>query len=52
MYEEFAKTAEEEGFHDLAVKFREVGKIENITRKDIVSFFKILKQHKYLKKVV
>ena len=28
MYEEFAKTAEEEGFHDLAVKFREVGKIE------------------------
>ena len=28
MYEGFAKTAEEEGFHDLAVKFRAVGAIE------------------------
>ena len=28
MYEEFAKTAEKEGFHDLAVKFRLVGAIE------------------------
>jgi len=28
MYEGFAKTADEEGFHDLAVKFRMVGEIE------------------------
>ena len=28
MYENFAKTAEEEGFKDLAVKFRLVGEIE------------------------
>ncbi len=28
MYEEFAKTAEEEGFKELAFKFRAVGKIE------------------------
>ena len=28
MYEEFAKTAEEEGFTDLAFKFRKVGEIE------------------------
>lgn len=28
MYEEFAKTADEEGFHDLAAKFRAVGAIE------------------------
>ena len=28
MYEEFAKTAEEEGFHELAEKFRMVGEIE------------------------
>jgi len=28
MYEEFAKTAEEEGFNDLAAKFRAVGAIE------------------------
>ena len=28
MYDRFAKDAEEEGFHDLAFKFREVAKIE------------------------
>lgn len=28
MYEEFAKTAEEEGFHELAIKFRKVAEIE------------------------
>ena len=28
MYEEFAKTAEEEGFKSLAIKFRQVGEIE------------------------
>ena len=28
MYEEFARTAEEEGFNDLAIKFRQVGEIE------------------------
>ena len=28
MYESFAKTAEEEGFHELAAKFRAVGEIE------------------------
>ena len=28
MYEEFAKTAEEEGFKELAIKFRQVGAIE------------------------
>ena len=30
MYEGFAKTAEEEGFHDLAVRFRMVGAIEKM----------------------
>lgn len=33
MYEEFAKTAEEEGFKDLAVKFRMVAAVEKSTRK-------------------
>ena len=28
MYEEFAKVAEEEGFTELAIKFRQVGEIE------------------------
>lgn len=28
MYEEFAKTADEEGFHELAIKFRKVAEIE------------------------
>ena len=32
MYDGFAKTAEEEGFHELAAKFRAVGEIENPRR--------------------
>lgn len=51
MYEGFAKTAEEEGFPELAKKFRLVAEIENITKKDIVLYLRILKQHRYLKRV-
>ena len=40
MYESFAKTAEEEGFHELAAKFRAVGEIESTTKRDIVLFLK------------
>lgn len=38
MYEEFAKTAEAEGFKELAEKFRMVGEIENGTRRDTARF--------------
>ena len=47
MYEGFAKTAEEEGFPELAAKFRAVGET---TKRDIVHFLKILKPHRYLKR--
>jgi hypothetical protein len=58
MYDGFAKTAEEEGFHELAAKFRAVGEIEkhheerlrSTMRKDIVHFLRILKLHRYLKR--
>ena len=52
MYESFAKTAEEEGFHELAAKFRAVGEIEkHHEERDIVLFLRISKLHRYLKKV-
>lgn len=38
MYEDFAKTADEEGFHELAAKFKLVAKIENITKRDIALY--------------
>ena len=50
MYEGFAKTAEEEGFPELAAKFRAVGEIEKHHEKDIVHFLRILKLHRYLKR--
>ena len=43
MYDGFAKTAEEEGFPELAAKFRAVGEIESTMRKDIVHFLRTLK---------
>ena len=45
MYEGFAKTAEEEGFPELAAKFRAVGEIEKHHEE------RISRLHKYLKKV-
>ncbi len=50
MYEGFAKTAEEEGFPELAAKFRAVGEIEKHHENDIVHFLRILKLHRYLKR--
>ena len=50
MYEGFAKTAEEEGFPELAAKFRAVERLRSITRRDIVCFLRILKLHRYLKR--
>ena len=42
MYEDFAKTAEAEGFTALAAKFRMVAAIEkSIMREDIVHFLRI-----------
>lgn len=38
MYAEFAKTAEEEGFFELAEKFRKVGEIEKCTKNAIAHF--------------
>ena len=51
MYEGFAKTAEEEGFPELAAKFRAVGEIEKHMRRDIVHFLRTLRLHRYLKRV-
>ncbi len=51
MYDGFAKTAEEEGFHELASKFRAVGEIEKAPRREIsCSSLRISKLHRYLKK--
>lgn len=41
MYEGFAKTAEEEGFPELAAKFRKVGEIENIM-KNVIELYYIM----------
>ena len=43
MYKEFARVAEEEGYKALANKFKMVGEIENITKKDIRNYLRILK---------
>lgn len=41
MYDTFAKTAEEEGFAELAAKFRAVPLLKNTTRNATVHFLKI-----------
>lgn len=51
MYAEFAKTAEEEGFTELAEKFRMVAAIEKLTKNVIVHCFITLKQKRFLKRV-
>lgn len=38
MYENFAKTADQEGFPELAEKFRRVGKSKNTMKKDTAHF--------------
>lgn len=50
MYEGFAKTAEEEGFPELAAKFRAVGEIRSITKRDIERFLRTSKCLGFLKK--
>ncbi len=50
MYEGFAKTAEEEGFPELAAKFVWLVKSKNIMKKDIEHFLRMLKQLRFLKK--
>lgn len=51
MYAEFAKTAEEEGFTELAEKFRMVAAIEKLTKNVTVHCFTTLKQKRFLKRV-
>lgn len=43
MYDRMAKEAEEEGFHEIALKFKNVGAIENITKSVIENCSKTLK---------
>ena len=50
MYADFAKTAEEEGFTELAEKFRMVAAIEK-THDVTVHCFTTLKQKRFLKRV-
>lgn len=50
MYDGFAKTAEEEGFPELAVKFRMVAEIENIMKSATVPCFTMWKCRKYLRR--
>ena len=50
MYDGFAKTAEEEGFPELAAKFRAVGEIESTMRRDIVHFLRTLKLRRCLRR--
>ena len=51
MYEGFAKTAEEEGFPELAEKFRAwLVKSKNIMKKDIEHFLRMLKHLRFLKR--
>ena len=49
MYENFAKTADEEGFTELAKKFRLVAAIEKTTKSVIVLFLRILRRLRYLR---
>lgn len=51
MYEGFAKTAEEEGFPELAKKFRMVGAIEKHTKSVTVHYSIMLKCRKCLQRV-
>lgn len=51
MYADFAKTAEEEGFTELAEKFRMVAAIEKLTKNVTVHCFTTLKQKRFLKRV-
>ena len=50
MYEGFAKTAEEEGFPQLAAKFRLVGAIESITKNATERFSITWRQQQYSKR--
>ena len=50
MYAGFAKTAEEEGFPELAEKFRAVAEIEKHHEERYRHFLRILRLHRYLKK--
>lgn len=51
MYADFAKTAEEEGFTELAEKFRMVAAIEKLMKNVTVHCFTTLKQKRFLKRV-
>lgn len=51
MYEGFAKTAEEEGFPELAANSEQSERLRSIMKKDTVHFLRISRLHKYLKKV-
>ncbi len=50
MYEDFAKTAEEEGFPGLAVKFRAIGKIEEEHEKRFLELLKDVKMNRIFEK--
>lgn len=47
MYDQFAKEAEEEGFTELAAKFRMVGAVENPTKRDIRNCWTMLRTERY-----
>ena len=49
MYEDFAKTAEEEGFTELAHKFRLLPQSKSTTKKDTVHYSAMLKLQKFSK---
>lgn len=51
MYDGFAKTADEEGFPELAKNSALLLRLKSITRKDTEHFFTTLKMLKYLQKV-
>ena len=50
MYEGFAKTADEEGFHELAAKFRAVGEIEKHHEERYRALLKNIETARYLKR--
>ena len=50
MYEDFAKTAEEEGFPELAAKFRLVGEIEKHHEERYLDLLKNVEENKVFKK--
>ena len=51
MYENFAKTADEEGFHELAAKFKLVAKIEKHHEERYRALLKNIENNEVLKKV-